>query len=123
VLIGFRYGGLVAWWLSLIAPHRIEKLIIVGSIPSLRYFPRIFQIALRWPFSLLCYWRNRAELERLHSVLCDFPLQPPPIPTIWIWSREDSYHTWSEHDCIFTDVNWRIVDTDQDIYLTIERLL
>ena len=33
-LIGYSYGGLVAWWISLVAPHRGE-LIILGSIPLL----------------------------------------------------------------------------------------
>ena len=100
VLIGFRYGGLVAWWVSLVAPHRIQRLIIVGSIPSLVYFPLFFRIALQLPIPILRYWRNPQAIERLRSVLRDFPIQNPMVSTVWIWNKEDPHHEWTEEDML-----------------------
>ena len=124
VLIGFRYGGLVAWWVSLIAPHRIKKLIVVGSIPSLAFFPLSFRIALQLPLSLLQYWRSPQAIERLRSVLRDFPLQNPVVPTVWTWNREDPYHRWTSED-MFVEENIRttIVKESSLLYPTIREHL
>ena len=98
-LIGYSYGGLVAWWLSLIAPHRIRELIILGSIPFDKCIPLRLKLLCRFvpPFMML-WWRNSYILSRLYSVCRHIPVEPPNVPTKWYLGRSDPYHDWGEID-------------------------
>ncbi len=98
-LIGYSYGGLVAWWLSLIAPHRVRELIILGSIPDPKYIPR----RLRWmcrlvPPVMMLWWREMDVLSRLYSVCRDFPVDSPKVSTLWLLGKADPFHRWEERE-------------------------
>ena len=94
-LIGYSYGGLVAWWLSLVAPHRVRELVILGSIPHKNHIPRRLSWMCRIvpPFMML-WWRDEGALSRLYSVCRDIPTEPPSAPTKWFLGLLDPYHDW-----------------------------
>lgn len=98
-LIGYSYGGLVAWWVSLVAPHRIRELIILGSVPHKKHIPRRLTWVCRTvpPFMML-WWRNRRVLSRLYSVCRDVPTDPPTVPTKWLLGTRDPYHDWKKSE-------------------------
>ena len=94
-LIGYSYGGLVAWWVSVTAPHRVRELVVLGSVPCKNHIPR----RLRWtcrmvpPFMML-WWRDKTVLSRLYSVCHDIPVEAPKVSTTWFLGKNDPYHEW-----------------------------
>lgn len=98
-LMGYSYGGLVSWWVSRIAPHRVRELVILGSIPQKRHIPR----RLRWmcrvvPSPMMLWWRDENILSRLYSVCRDLPQEPPQVQTTWFLGKNDPYHHWQRRE-------------------------
>ena len=98
-LIGYSYGGLVAWWVSIVAPDRIRELIILGSIPHRKHIPH----RLRWvcrtiPSCMMLWWRDESVVSRLYSVCRDIPIESPKVPTKWFLGERDPYHKWDRNE-------------------------
>ena len=94
-LIGIGYGGLVAWNVSLQDPHKVKKLILIGTIPQKKYIPSRFIFLLRWtPQKILLLWRGTWTLSRLRSIEQYFPKEEPRLPTLWLLAIDDPFHHW-----------------------------
>ena len=106
-LIGYSYGGLVVWWVSLFAPERVRTLVVIGSIPRKEYIPKrlVWMSRMIHP-TRMYWWRNKTILSRLYSVCHDFPKDPPTVPTHWFLGKSDPYHNWRKK----TLPNWSQVD-------------
>ena len=105
-LAGFGYGGLVVWWLSLHHPQRVNRLILIGSIPQKRFFAIGLRFLLRWfPRSMLISWRGEWAISRLESILLFFPKAETKVPTLWLLDEDDPFHNWKRE----TLPNWTYV--------------
>ena len=83
-LIGYSYGGLVAWWVSLVAPHLVRELVILGSVPHKKHIPLRLRSMCRFvPSNMMLWWRDEGVLSRLYSVCTDIPQEPPKVSTTW----------------------------------------
>ena len=95
-LIGYSYGGLVAWWLSIHAPERIERLVILGSIFEKSHIPKRLRLLCLLPSWMMTWWRSSVVLSRLYAVCSDIPLVAPRVPAEWWLGEKDPYHSWRE---------------------------
>lgn len=108
-LIGFGYGGLVAWNVALQAPHRVSRLILMGTIPEKKYIPKRLLFLLTYmPMPILLRWRGAWTLSRLQSILREFPQEEPMLPTLWLLAQDDPFHDWK--DVVFP--SWIYVQFD-----------
>lgn len=97
-LIGYSYGGLVAWWVCVHAPERIKRLVILGSIFERSHIPkRLRFLGHVVPPSMMTWWRTRAVLSRLYSVCSDIPTRPPIVHTLWLLGKKDPFHDWTHY--------------------------
>ena len=98
-LIGFGYGGLVCWYASLLCPAKVEKLILIGTIPSPKHIPmRLRLLLLFCPKFVLLRWRDKNALSRLYSIVQGIPRKSPSISTDWYLSKNDPFHNWRASD-------------------------
>lgn len=98
-LIGYSYGGLVAWWVSLVAPHRVREIVILGSVPHKKHIPLRLRFVCRFvPSNMMLWWRSAGVLSRLYSVCTDIPDKPPNVPTTWFLGLADPYHDWKDRE-------------------------
>jgi pimeloyl-ACP methyl ester carboxylesterase len=97
VLVGYSYGGLVAWWVSLVAKERVIRLILIGTIPHRRHIPLRLRLLLSVvPSHFLLLWRNKMALSRLNSIRLDVPISPPCTHTLWVLGKNDPFHKWKK---------------------------
>ena len=90
-LMGWSYGGLVAWMYALREPSRVHSLFLLGSIPRLSDATTRFRMSV----SILSMLpRKNILMQRLCSIKEDFPTYPPPVPTYWFLGTKDPFHEW-----------------------------
>jgi pimeloyl-ACP methyl ester carboxylesterase len=108
ILVGFSYGGLLAWQMTLLEPGRFKGLVLVGTLPSLGAFPahmalqaKLLPLLPGRLFDVLYAFRHRRQetaglpsktvlLSRLRSILGGFPNRPPGVVTLWIYGLDQS---------------------------------
>ena len=90
-LLGWSYGGLVAWTYALRAPSRVHSLYILGSIPRLCDASWRFHLST-WFLSQLSF--SHLWIQRLCSIKKDFPTSLPSVPVHWYLGKKDPFHHW-----------------------------
>ena len=108
-LVGWSYGGLVAWMHALCFPDRVTSLTLIGTIPSLD--------KAHWRYRCLqplLSFMPGIKAQRLSSMATEFPSLAPNVPTRWFLGKDDPFHDWqAQHLPVWEHVLFFIVEGGQ----------
>ena len=110
-LMGWSYGGLVAWLHALCYPQSVSSLILIGTIPDLDMAHWHYKLAR--PVLRIFPWSS-INIRRLVSMASDFPAVPPKVPTRWFLGADDPFHDWYQAKLpVWKGVDFHIVSGGQ----------
>ena len=108
VLVGFSFGGLLAWHMACIDPTRFRGLVLIGTLPSLDSFPKGLALQAKLlpylpdAFFEALYARKhnwttaplpsrQQLLRRLKAIREGFPSGPPLLPVLFIYGSDQKH--------------------------------